>query len=565
MREREDSSVLSAFENHVQLYPKQIALVLEDEQSFSYQYLDCIATAIARELVCAMNHVQSITVNQNISSATSTCETPLIAIMMTRGVGIIASFLAVLKVGAAFVPIDPSFPPERQFHILSHSQCLVLLSDGVSLEQAMDAGVQLPPTLVIDSSAIMPDGLEDDAIISRTLHLPSSLFHRGNKEKDALILTALQLVSTRVNGGLLYVLYTSGSTGKPKGVMVKQASVTNVVNWFADELQVGTHSRVLGLTTFCFDISMLELLLPLLRGGILVLANQTSQKNPFRLLDIIKHHGVTVVQATPTTFEMFLATGWTGDPNIDFLIGGEAFRPSLLPLARTCGSVRNVYGPTETTIWSSSFTLPRDISNALSSSSSSTIQAVPIGTPINATVFYLVSLDYRGVNEANNTNTATPVATSSFASIRRLAEPGEEGELWVGGAGVAEGYLHAPELTAEKFFPDPFRGHGYVYRTGDICRRVMHNHVKGGGKELFVFVRRMDDQVKIDGFRIELAEIEAVFLSNPLVEQAVALVRRGMLVVYIKSAGGGGNLGRAPLRDILQLAARFLPHYMMPK
>ena len=551
---REDS-VISTFENHVQLSPQQIALVLEDGQSFSYQYLDHISTAIARELVCAMNHVQSVvTGHQKISLEASTCHTPLIAVMMTRGVGVIASFLAILKVGAAFVPIDPSFPLDRQVHILNHSQCLVLLSDGMSLEQALDAGIRLPPTLVVDSSAIMPDGLDDDTIISRTVHLPTSLFHRGNKEKDALILTALQLVSTREDGGLLYVLYTSGSTGKPKGVMVKQVSVMNVVNWFANELHVGTQSRVLGLTTFCFDISMLEMFLPLLRGGILVLANQASQKNPFRLLDIIKHHKVTVVQATPTTFEMFLATGWTGDSNIDFLVGGETFRPSLLPLARSCRSVRNVYGPTETTIWSSSFTLPRDISTALSSSS---VQAVPIGAPISATVFYLVSLDHSGAHETTATATAV-------ASMRRLVEPGEEGELWVGGAGVAKGYLHAPELTAEKFLPDPFRGHGYVYRTGDICRRMVNNNAKGGG-ELFVFVRRMDDQVKIDGFRIELAEIEAVFLSNPLVEQAVALVRRGMLVVYVKSAGGCGRLGRASLRGILQLAARFLPHYMMPK
>ena len=156
---------------------------------------------------------------------------------------------------------------------------------------------------------------------------------------------------------------------------------------------------------------------------------------------------------------------------------------------------------------------------------------------------------------------------TAAASMRRLVEPrlGEEGELWIGGAGVAKGYLHAPELTAEKFIPDPFRGHGYVYRTGDICRRVISNDGAMGGSDLFVFVRRMDDQVKIDGFRIELAEIEAVFLSNPLVEQAVALVRHGMLVLYVKSARGCGRLGRSSLRDMLQLAARFLPHYMMPK
>jgi len=169
---------------------------------------------------------------------------------------------------------------------------------------------------------------------------------------------------------------------------------------------------------------------------------------------------------------MFQATGWAGDAAVDFLVGGEAFRPALLPLARHCRSLRNVYGPTETTIWSSCYLLPRDGAAPAGA-------GVPIGVPIGATTFYLVS---------------DPDAALREGALPALAGPGDEGELWIGGIGVAAGYLHAPDLTAARFLPDPFSaGHGdkdghRVYRTGDICRR--------SGDGSLVFVRRMDDQVR---------------------------------------------------------------------
>jgi non-ribosomal peptide synthetase component F len=124
--------------------------------------------------------------------------------------------------------------------------------------------------------------------------------------------------------------------------MVKQEGVVNIVDWFADALSLGPEGKVLCLTTFCFDISVLEMFMPLFRGSTLVLAKASSQKDPFQLLELVDNAGVTVVQATPTTYEMMLATGWTGDGSIDFLVGGEAFRPSLLPLTHNCKSFRNV-------------------------------------------------------------------------------------------------------------------------------------------------------------------------------------------------------------------------------
>jgi surfactin family lipopeptide synthetase A len=333
---------------------------------------------------------------------------------------------------------------------------------------------------------------------------------------------------------------------------------------------VGPHSRVLALTTFCFDISVLEMFLPLFRGGALVLAEQATQKNPFRLLDVIKNTGVTVMQATPTTFEMLLATGWKGDHSIDFLIGGEAFRPTLLPLVGNCKSIRNVYGPTETTIWSSSYTLPNS-SHEIAMAHGTPV--IPIGTPISETVFYIVS--------------------ESEESPKRLVEDGREGELWIGGIGVAQGYLHAPELTKDRFLQDPFGGVGFVYRTGDIVRRAQATSGKRSNEDKsiessantrevsrygeYVFVRRMDDQVKIDGFRIELAEIENVFAGHPLVDKAVAVVRNGKLVLYVRSttavAAVSGRsephrsalLNDDELKDMYSSASRSLTYYMLPK
>ena len=328
------------------------------------------------------------------------------------------------------------------------------------------------------------------------------------------------------------MLYTSGSTGKPKGVVLYCDAVLNIVEWFANELNVDKHSKVMGLTTFCFDISVLETFLPLVRGGTLVLAKSSTQKDPFRLRDVIEEFKVSVFQATPTSYEMLLASGWTGDKSIDFLVGGEACRPTILPIAHNCRSLRNVYGPTETCIWSSSYTLTVDFANDVASTikCGGSAPAVPIGTPISQTDFYIVNVD-----------------------TMKLSAPGTEGELWIGGAGIALGYLNAPDLTSKVFIKNPF-GKGFVYRTGDVAR------LREDGN--YVFSRRIDDQVKIDGYRIELAEIEVVYMQHALVEQAVALVRGNKLALYMKSKR---EISSKELELIHDHAKQALPHYMIPK
>jgi non-ribosomal peptide synthetase component F len=284
---------------------------------------------------------------------------------------------------------------------------------------------------------------------------------------------------------LAYVLYTSGSTGKPKGVMVKNKGLLNVTEYFVDLLGMGGNDSVLGLTTLCFDISMLEVFMPLMSGARLVLVTATTQKNPMKIIDCLKEWKITIMQATPTTYEMLLGMSWYGDPGVKCLVGGEACRPKVAALAPYCKKLYNVYGPTETSIWSSAYLLPDSGSKGCITAAQAEAgylsdtadisrlpKAVPVGGPIWATSFYLVD-----------------------ESGKEVKGQGEEGELWIGGEGVALGYLHADHLTKDRFLPNPFHQDPgeKVYKTGDLFRRLEDGS--------YVFVRRLDDQVKVNGYR----------------------------------------------------------------
>lgn len=498
-------SVLDLFEQQMRIAPDATALILESGQSFSYTALNGVAEAIAIA---------------SLPSVHTADAAPLVCIMMDRHMPLIAAMLAVLKCGAAYVPVDPSFPPDRQTHIFSHSKCSLLLADEESYAAAVKLGVDVPPAIVVSRIS--------GAVISSTVQVIDS--------PCCTLTEARKAAAERQGGGAMYVLYTSGSTGKPKGVEVRCAGVQNIVCWFVRELGTGPHTRVLGITTHCFDISVLEIYLPLICGGALVLAESATQKNPFRLMDVLRLQRVSVFQATPTTYEMLLVAGWIGDLSIDCLVGGEAFRPSLFPLLGACKRLLNVYGPTETTIWSSCYALPATASAIPQPpAGGSSLVRVPIGSPISDTVFYLAVVD------------------PSDATKLTLSE--QEGELLIGGIGVAAGYLHAPDLTAGRFISNPF-GSGTVYRTGDLVQRLPSGE--------YVFVKRLDDQVKIDGFRIELAEIENVYLAYPLVEQALAVVADNKLVLYVKPVGDG-TLSAEDKQAMREAAGRQLTHYMLPK
>jgi hypothetical protein len=334
--------------------------------------------------------------------------------------------------------------------------------------------------------------------------------------------------------------------------MVTQVGVANIVKYFADALSVGSGRVVMALTTFCFDISMLEVFLALTRGAAVLLALGSTQKDPFQIIHLLETHRVTVFQATPTTYEMLLAAGWTGDKSIDFLIGGEAFRSSVLPIANNCSSMRNVYGPTETTIWSSSFTIPTDV--VAYCAKYGLVNALPIGEVISCTDFYVAT----DVSAAAGQGAGAGAGPAKWAEVA----PGEEGELFIGGIGVAAGYLHAPELTVDRFFPSPFRqsdpppaSGDLIYRTGDVVRVLPDGN--------YLFLRRADAQVKIDGYRIELEEVEAAYKLAD-VEQAVVSVRHNKLVLYIKFCSAVSD-PQSRLKSAHLEAGRTLTTYMRPR
>eukprot|EP01039_Chlorochromonas_danica_P006730 gene6730-7440_t len=520
--------VIDRFEEFALRSPNSPAIVSEEGSSITYGKLNERASTIAQRLVRLL-HLDQVKVFE---------QTSMVGLLMERHIGIITMMLGIHKAGCAYVPVDPAFPPDRQAYILEHARCNVLIVDEECFEQAKKNNTPISAKHILISS-------QDGTIIG---HLMDGRSVGEEAEESGEVVSEASLLHVRTLNhnmeALAYVLYTSGSTGKPKGVAVKQVGVDNIIHFFAEELHVSEKNRVLGLTTFCFDISVLEIFLPLTRGACFILALSSTRKDPFRILELMDAHEVNIFQATPTTYEMMLATGWVGDEKIHFLVGGEAFRPSLLPIAQKCASFLNVYGPTETTIWSTSFRVEKDFAAYAAKMG---IKAMPIGKAISDTLLYLV-----GENQP----------------WKEVAQ-GEEGELWIGGIGVAAGYLHAPNLTQERFIANPF-GEGLVYRTGDVVKQLSDGN--------YIFVRRLDDQVKIDGFRIELEEIEKVYMENDHIEKAVALVRSNKLVLYIlptadtpviKSSDEQGvveySLSAELLHSIHEQARSKLTYYMIPK
>ncbi|MET9831646.1 amino acid adenylation domain-containing protein [Streptomyces sp. NPDC006385] len=411
----------------------------------------------------------------------------LVGVYLHRTEHLLTGLLAVLRTGAAYVPLDPLYPRERIRYMIEDSEAVLVLTESA-----------LAPDLAEDCPAPL---LQLD-VQDTTTPEPGTALDRATADAPA------------------YVIYTSGSTGRPKGVRVGHRALTNLLCAMAREPGFGPTDTLLAVTTACFDIAALELFLPLVTGGRVRVAPARVAADGFALRELAERTRPTVMQATPVTWRMLIGAGWRGSPELTVLCGGEALPGDLADalVART-RRVWNVYGPTETTIWSSIDGVTEG-------------QPVTIGRPLANTRMYV--LDER----------MTPVP------------PGTPGELYIGGDGVADGYHRRPELTAAKFLDDPFRP-GRVYRTGDLVR-----HLPDGRLE---YLRRADGQVKLHGFRIEPGEIEAVLRDDPRIADAAVVVHRdddggGSLVAYVVPAGGDCP----PATEMRRRAAARLPAYMLP-
>jgi amino acid adenylation domain-containing protein/non-ribosomal peptide synthase protein (TIGR01720 family) len=421
-----------------------------------------------------------------------------VGLAMERSLDMVVGVLAVLKAGGAYVPLDPEYPKQRLAHMLEDSAVPVLLTQEPLLARLPEHQARV---VAVDRDAA--------AIAAES---PESLAGEAGAATPA---------------SLAYVIYTSGSTGKPKGVQIPHSAVVNFLSSMSKRPGLSSADTLLAVTTLSFDIAGLEIYLPLVCGARLLLVSRETAQAGESLRAALEQKGVTVMQATPATWRLLLAAGWVGDRGLKILCGGEALPVELARrLLAACGSLWNVYGPTEATIWS---TLD-EVSGT---------GPISIGRPLDNTEIYLLS---RGLE---------PVPV------------GVPGELLIGGAGLSRGYLGRPDLTAERFVPNPFGGPrgepgSRLYRTGDLAR-----HLAGGRLE---FLGRVDHQVKVRGFRIELGDIEAALASCPAVGQAVVTAREDgaggrQLAAYLVPAAGAAKPGVSELRAFLK---EKLPEYMVP-
>jgi amino acid adenylation domain-containing protein len=463
----ENATWIASFERHVAEDGRRTAVVDQSAQ-YSRQELLEEAQAIAGALMDAGVEPGDV-----------------VAHCIVRSASLPVVMLGIQLAGAVMLPLDPEFPADRIAFMLADSHASLVVSES-----------NVPEALAETGATILP-------------------------LKDALAGGSQRVLPELEADSPCYLIYTSGSTGKPKGVLVSHDALLNFLHSMARKPGFDEASRLLAVTTASFDISLLELLLPLYTGGSVYVASREEATDARALKEIIEQQDISVLQATPATWRMLLAAQWQGAPGLKALCGGEAMPADLaqrlLPLV---GELWNMYGPTETTIWSSCKRIEPGF------------ELITVGAPIQNTSF--VVLD----GERNAVPRNVP------------------GELCIGGRGLAIEYLGLDSLTADRFIEVP--QHGRLYRTGDRARTLASGEIQ--------FLGRFDDQVKVRGFRIELGDIETVLRQFPAIEAAAAYVWQlsdsDQRIVACCVIATGQQLQAHRLRKFLR---KQLPDYMIPQ
>jgi amino acid adenylation domain-containing protein len=463
------------FEEQAARTPDKVAVVFA-EQNLTYRNLSQRANQLG-------HYLQRVGVGPGVS----------VGICVERSLDMVVGVLGILKAGGNYVPLDPAHPDDRLAYILEDSQAPILLTQ----QQVFDE--------------------KDFSGYGGQVILLDEMWRTISREPEAV--PASQVSSQN----LAYTIYTSGSTGRPKGVQILHRAVVNFLTSMSWRPGFASEDVLLAVTTLCFDIAGLEIFLPLVTGGREVLLGREDALEGRKLAARLTDCGATKMQATPATWQLLLESGWQGSEKLTALCGGEAFPRQLANrLIDKVAEVWNMYGPTETTIWSSIY--PVGAGNG----------AIPIGRPVANTQFYVL----------NEHLEPAPI--------------GVWGELYIGGDGLARGYPNRPRLTAEKFVPNPFgdKEGARLYRTGDVVR-----YLSNGGVE---FLGRVDHQVKVHGHRIELAEIEVTLGQHPAVQQVVVVVQGSeaakRLVAYVVATEGQ----KPTVSDMSRFLGDRLPRYMVP-
>jgi len=461
------------FEEQAARTPNALA-VSSEGRSLTYAQLDKRANQLARHLI-------KIGVTPG----------SLVGIAVDRSLDLLVGLLGIWKAGAAYLPIDAIYPPDRIAFIMEETSLATLLTNSKLL----------PSLPIFDTRPICLD--RDWMLI----------------ECEPESSPGIRLDPTSV----AYTIYTSGSTGKPKGVEVTHRNVVNLLCSMRQVPGLNERDRLLAVTTLSFDIAVLELFLPLVSGAQVILASRETAQDPRLLIKLLSESKATVMQATPATWRLLLEVGWTGAPGLRMFCGGEALPRKLANELMELGELWNMYGPTETTIWSATSRVsPGD-------------GPVTIGPPVHNTRFHVLDAKLQ----------PTPI--------------GVPGELHIGGDGVAKGYFRNAPQTAERFIPDPISKQpaDRLYKTGDLVRYRADGHLE--------FLGRLDNQVKIRGFRIELGEIESVLDGNPDICECVVAAQldehgSSRLVAYCVPH----ESRKCSSEELRTWLAASLPEYMVP-
>ncbi len=462
-----------------QATPTKIAITFGDKK-ISYQQLNQKANQLAGILMA--NGVQ---IGDNVGFS------------IERSIEMVIALLAIMKTGAVYIPLDPQFPLNRINYMLDDSKAVVLLVSEKYKGRYESAAKEL---ILEEAWKSLDDYQSADPAVE-------------------------------VSGDdLIYVLYTSGSTGNPKGVQIMHHNLVNFLVSMQQSPEITAADKLLAVTTISFDIAGLELFLPLISGAEIVLASADDAKDGRALLDIIKQQQITMMQATPYTWRIMLEAGWDKKTPLKVLCGGEALPQDLAEKLLTCAtSLWNVYGPPETTVWSTIKQLK------------SSEKPISIGRPINNTSVYILD---------------------KFMKPRAA---GVAGEIYIGGDGVAKGYLNRPDLTAEKFVDDPFTDApgAKMYRTGDLGKFLENGEIECLG--------RIDAQVKIRGFRIETGEIEFQLSKEKDIKEGVVIPRPDQngvdkLVAFIVADANAATSDNpsVQIQNWKESLKKSLPDYMVP-
>ncbi|MFJ6208614.1 amino acid adenylation domain-containing protein [Lysinibacillus sp. NPDC092081] len=426
----------------------------------------------------------------------------LVGICVERSLEMVVGLLAIMKAGGAYVPLDPDYPVERLNYIIQESQVSLLLTQSTLLEKMYSLFEKNIKTIVFDRDFEQIENEVKESFIMKREVQPNHL---------------------------AYVLYTSGSTGKPKGVMITHKALTNFLISMGRKPGISSDDRLLAVTTYCFDIAALELYLPLVFGAQCYICSAENTKNVEGLINEIQRIKPTIMQATPATWLMMFLGGWRNKEKTKILCGGEALPEKLKQYFITTNSTSwNMFGPTETTIWSTIHEINKE-------------EPISIGKPIGNTQIYILDKHLK------------------------LAPIGITGELCISGDGVAKGYLNNPNLTAKKFIDNPYNPGTKLYKTGDLARWLPNGNIQ--------YVGRTDDQVKIRGYRIELKDIESHLNSHQDIENSVVVVKeykgsKRLVAFYIRVKNGTDIDKRKKVLIQSEVLRNYLkaklPGYMIP-